>query len=301
MPTIVVVGRGLADGVIEVRDRRSGERMEVAGGRRARARSWPRCTAARSWAEAWRVSTRGDHPRAADPGGLRRRLGGCGGGRRRADPAPGAAARAAGFHAAGHILGTNKVSSVWGTATSSITYAVKIRPDWRTIVPLVVGSAVGSAMGALLARYLPRTYFTPIVLAALIGVGLYTWRRPELGLVSRRKHDGRAHYGRTALIGLGRRRVRRVPRARHRLVLRDLAGRRARLRVSRGQRQGQDRQPGDEPGGDRGLRASGSMLWGLGLVMGAANLVGGSSAPGRRSAGAMPSSGGCSCWCWPVW
>ncbi len=101
------------------------------------------------------------------------------------------------------ILGTNKVSSVWGTATSSITYAVKIRPDWRTIIPLVVGSAAGSAAGAQLARYLPRAYFTPIVLAALIGVGIYTWRRPELGLVSRRIHDGRAHYGRTAVIGLG--------------------------------------------------------------------------------------------------
>jgi prolyl-tRNA synthetase len=30
MPTIVVVGRGFADGTIEVRDRRSGERREVA-------------------------------------------------------------------------------------------------------------------------------------------------------------------------------------------------------------------------------------------------------------------------------
>ena len=29
MPTIVVVGRGLADGMIEVRDRRSGERTDV--------------------------------------------------------------------------------------------------------------------------------------------------------------------------------------------------------------------------------------------------------------------------------
>ena len=31
VPTIVVVGRGLADGTIEVKDRRSGERREVAG------------------------------------------------------------------------------------------------------------------------------------------------------------------------------------------------------------------------------------------------------------------------------
>jgi uncharacterized protein len=101
------------------------------------------------------------------------------------------------------ILGTNKISSVWGTATSSITYAVKIRPDWRTIVPLVVASAVGSVLGAQLARFLPREYFTPIVLVALVVVGAYTWRRPELGLISQRKYDGRAHYGRTAAIGLG--------------------------------------------------------------------------------------------------
>ena len=101
------------------------------------------------------------------------------------------------------ILGTNKISSVWGTATSSVTYAVRVRPDWRTVVPLVLGSAAGSALGAQAARFLPREYFTPIVLAALVGVGIYTWRRPELGLVSRRKHDGRQHYLLTAAIGAG--------------------------------------------------------------------------------------------------
>ena len=101
------------------------------------------------------------------------------------------------------ILGTNKVSSVWGTATSSITYAVRLRPDWRTELPLVLGSVIGSALGAQAARFLPKQYFTPIVLVALIVVGIYTWRRPELGMVSARKHDGRKHYGLTAAIGLG--------------------------------------------------------------------------------------------------
>jgi uncharacterized membrane protein YfcA len=101
------------------------------------------------------------------------------------------------------ILGTNKVSSVWGTATSSLTYAVKVRPDWRTVLPLVVAAATGSALGAQAAKFLPEQYFTPIVLLAVVGVGLYTWRRPELGLVSQRRHDGGAHYLRTAAIGLG--------------------------------------------------------------------------------------------------
>ena len=101
------------------------------------------------------------------------------------------------------ILGTNKVSSVWGTATSSLTYALKMRPDLRTVGLLVAGAALGSAGGAQLARLLPRSYFTPIVLLALIVVGIYTVRRPELGLVSARKHGGGAHYGRTGVIGLG--------------------------------------------------------------------------------------------------
>ncbi len=101
------------------------------------------------------------------------------------------------------VLGTNKLSSVFGTATSSLTYALKIKPDWRTVLPLVGSAALGSAGGAQLAKFLPREYFTPIVLVALVGVGLYTWRRPQLGLVSARKHDGSAHYGRTAVIGVG--------------------------------------------------------------------------------------------------
>ena len=100
------------------------------------------------------------------------------------------------------ILGTNKISSFCGTATSSLTYALRIPLDWLTVAPLVVASAVGSAIGASLARLLPRNAFTPIVLAALIGVGIYIWRRPQLGMVLLRKHAGRGHYGLTAAIGL---------------------------------------------------------------------------------------------------
>ena len=100
------------------------------------------------------------------------------------------------------ILGTNKVSSVWGTATSSLLYAIKIRPDWRSIIPLVLGASTGSALGAQIARFLPREVFTPIVLVALIVVGIYTWRRPELGLITERKHAGRKHYLITLAIGL---------------------------------------------------------------------------------------------------
>lgn len=101
------------------------------------------------------------------------------------------------------VLGTNKVSSVCGTLTSAATYAVSVRPDPRTVLPLVVTAAAGSAGGAQLARYLPKEWFTPVVLVALVAVGLYTLRRPQLGLTSARRHAGSGHYVRTGLIGLG--------------------------------------------------------------------------------------------------
>ncbi|MGO1973823.1 MAG: TSUP family transporter [Propionibacteriaceae bacterium] len=100
------------------------------------------------------------------------------------------------------ILSTNKVSSVWGTLTSAITYAIKIKPDWRTIVPLVISAFVGSAAGAWLARFLPKEFFTPIVLVAVLAVGLYTWLRPDLGQVTALRHSGGRHYALTAGIGL---------------------------------------------------------------------------------------------------
>lgn len=101
------------------------------------------------------------------------------------------------------ISGTNKVSSAAGTLIASATYLRRIRPTWSLLIPLVVSAAAGSAIGAQLVRLLPRDAFTPIVLVALIGVGIYTVRRPSLGLEHEVRHTGGAMVWRTALIGLG--------------------------------------------------------------------------------------------------
>lgn len=101
------------------------------------------------------------------------------------------------------ISGTNKLSSVAGTSIAAFTYLRRIRPDWAVVVPLVLTAGAGSALGAQLVRLLPRDAFTPIVLVALIAVGAYTIRRPQLGLEHQAHHAGWAVVWRTALIGLG--------------------------------------------------------------------------------------------------
>ena len=53
------------------------------------------------------------------------------------------------------ILATNKLASICGTTTSSLTYARRIRPSARTVLPLAAAAFAGSAAGAACASLLP--------------------------------------------------------------------------------------------------------------------------------------------------
>lgn len=99
------------------------------------------------------------------------------------------------------IAGTNKLPSFMGTAAAAGTYLRTIRVDWGLAWPLLVMAAVGSASGAQLTHFLPRQHFTPLVLFAVVSVGLYTWRKPHLGLHSAVKHTGNDARLRMAAIG----------------------------------------------------------------------------------------------------
>lgn len=81
-----------------------------------------------------------------------------------------------------YSLATNKIPSVTGTAVAAATYSRRVRIDWAHTLPMAAAAFGGSAGGAVIAAALPSRALTAIVLVALIGVGLYTWRRPGLGL-----------------------------------------------------------------------------------------------------------------------
>lgn len=101
------------------------------------------------------------------------------------------------------ISGTNKISSFAGTTSATLTYLRRIRIDWRDAVPIMAGAGIGSAIGARLVTYLPKEWFTPFVLAALLVVGFHLWRRPEFGIETQLRHTGRAAAVRAGGIGLG--------------------------------------------------------------------------------------------------
>lgn len=100
------------------------------------------------------------------------------------------------------IAGTNKVPSSMGTAVAATQYVRRVPIDWLALVPLIAGSAVGSYAGTQVTHLVSRAAFNPLVLAAIVGVGWYTYRRPALGLASSVRHTGRGAHVRLAGIGL---------------------------------------------------------------------------------------------------
>lgn len=91
------------------------------------------------------------------------------------------------------LLATNKFSSVFGTATSSATFYRRVRPDLRTALPMAAVAYVGSIGGALIGLHIPKSAFNPIVLGLLVLVGAYTLLKPDLGKESIRRFHGHTH------------------------------------------------------------------------------------------------------------
>lgn len=100
-----------------------------------------------------------------------------------------------------HLLATNKLSSICGTAVASATYYRRVRPDPRTFGPLMTLAFLGSLGGALVASHLSRAVFDPIVLLALVVVGTYVLLRPDVGETTTLRFAGRRHL--VAAMGTG--------------------------------------------------------------------------------------------------
>ena len=99
------------------------------------------------------------------------------------------------------ILATNKLASICGTTTSSITYYRRVHPDLRTSLPMALWALPGAAVGAAGASLLPTAAFRPLVLVLLVAVAVWTLLRPDAGSVTRLRFSGRHHHAAAAIIG----------------------------------------------------------------------------------------------------
>ncbi len=83
------------------------------------------------------------------------------------------------------ILGTNKLSSIFGTTTAAVAYRRQIKPDPRAIAAMAIPAFFGSVGGAMLASQIPTEAMKPFLLLLLILVLIYTFLKPDLGQVEK--------------------------------------------------------------------------------------------------------------------
>jgi uncharacterized membrane protein YfcA len=86
------------------------------------------------------------------------------------------------------VLGTNKLSAVFGTTTAAALYRKQIKPDPKILLAMGLPAFLGSAGGAVLASNIPTSSMRPMVLVLLIIVAVYTWFKPDLGKFENLRH-----------------------------------------------------------------------------------------------------------------
>lgn len=100
------------------------------------------------------------------------------------------------------IAATNKLASFCGTSISAATFFRRVRPDPRTFLPLMLAAFAGSLGGAFVASLLPRSAFDPIILVVLVLVGAYVWFKPSVGTLTALRYSGGTHVSAVALTGV---------------------------------------------------------------------------------------------------
>lgn len=81
------------------------------------------------------------------------------------------------------IFGTNKLTSIAGTASAAFSYARRVRFVWKLLVVIASCAFVSSFIGAACVSMIPVSVLRPLVLLMLIIMAVYTFMKKQFGQV----------------------------------------------------------------------------------------------------------------------
>ncbi len=100
------------------------------------------------------------------------------------------------------VLGTNKMSSVFGTSAASITYARKVKIEWPFTLTTAGFALASSLFGAWLVSRVHPSAFKPVMLVVLIAMALFTFFHKDFGALSHDRIAGLQRIVRGIVIGI---------------------------------------------------------------------------------------------------
>lgn len=94
-----------------------------------------------------------------------------------------------------HLLGTNKLSGMFGTASAVVRFSRSVAIAWRSLSMLALATFCGALVGAFTAAHTPAAVFRPLVPVMLIGVLVYLLRSKSLGIEHKPLAFAGRHHG----------------------------------------------------------------------------------------------------------
>lgn len=94
-------------------------------------------------------------------------------------------------HNPAHLLGSNKFTSMFGTATAAWRYSRRIHIPWRPVLLAAAAAFICSFFGATAVSLLPRDAIRPLILVLLVLILAYTLKKKDFGALHRPTHIGR--------------------------------------------------------------------------------------------------------------
>jgi len=104
-------------------------------------------------------------------------------------------------HNPAQLLGSNKLTSMFGTATAAWQYTRRVRIPWRPVLLAAAAAFACSFWGASAVSLLPRDAIRPLILLLLVLILGYTLLKKDFGSLQRATHVGRRELA--IAIGLG--------------------------------------------------------------------------------------------------
>ena len=99
------------------------------------------------------------------------------------------------------LFGTNKLSSICGTAVAARSYLGRVTVPWHLVLPAAASAFVMSFFGAAAVSLVPQHWLRPIVLVLVVAMAFYIFHKKDFGTIRHVKHFGLRERVLSVLIG----------------------------------------------------------------------------------------------------
>jgi uncharacterized membrane protein YfcA len=101
------------------------------------------------------------------------------------------------------LLGTNKLTGIWGTGAAAWNYARAVPLRWKVVAPAALAAFVLAFAGAFTVTHVPPTYLRKALPLILVAVAVYTFKKKDFGSEHAPLHHGNKERWLAALVGGG--------------------------------------------------------------------------------------------------